>query len=93
MPVRPCDVMLFCGILLVFVRPSCKSIYRVYRTKQTNNKTPPRPVLEVYSFYLLWGNDEMALCDNAVHLFHACSSKDALNSEFERFWIALLFLV
>ena len=35
MPSRACDVMLlFCGILHVFVRSSCKSIYRVYITKQ-----------------------------------------------------------
>ena len=45
MPPRACDMMLlFCGIVLVFVRPSCKSIYRVYITKQANNKTPLRPV-------------------------------------------------
>ena len=32
---RACDVMLlFCGIFHVFVRPSCRSIYRVYITKQ-----------------------------------------------------------
>ena len=38
MPARACDVMLlFCGILLEFVRPSCKSIYRIYITKQANN--------------------------------------------------------
>ena len=42
---RACDViLLFCGIL-VFVRPSCKPMYRVYITKQANNKTPLRPVL------------------------------------------------
>ena len=38
MPARACDViLLFCGILLEFVRPSCKTIYRVYITKQANN--------------------------------------------------------
>ena len=36
-PTRACDLMLlFCGIVLVFVRTSCKSIYRVYITKQRN---------------------------------------------------------
>ena len=30
MPARACDVMLlFCGIVLVFVRPSCKSVYTI----------------------------------------------------------------
>ena len=45
MPARACDVMLlFCGIVLVFVRPPCKSICRVDITEQANNKTPLRPV-------------------------------------------------
>ena len=41
---RACDVMLlFCGIVIVFVRPSCKSIYRVYIIKQANdNSSVPR---------------------------------------------------
>ena len=44
-------MLLFCGILHVFVRPSCKSIYRVYITKRANNLTPLPPVLPTYDSF------------------------------------------
>ena len=48
---RACDVM-FCGILHGFVRPSCKSIYRVYITNQANwNIAPLRPVMSRATCY------------------------------------------
>ena len=41
MPARACDMMLlFCGIVLAFSRPSCKSILSVDTTERVNNKTP-----------------------------------------------------
>ena len=66
MAARACDVkLLFCGIVLVFVRPSCK--HMVYIAKQVNNKNPPRPVLESLTGpEFAWSDFVPHRCDRAI---------------------------